>query len=58
MAEPFDRERFAARLGTRRLGRALRVLESTASTNDDAWDALAALGDGAERDIRIAEGAA
>ncbi len=47
MAEPFDRERFAARLGTHRLGRSLRVLESTTSTNDDAWDALASLGDGA-----------
>ena len=41
MADDFDRARFTARLGTLRLGRALRVLEITASTNDDAWDALA-----------------
>lgn len=36
----FDRDRFAARLGTARLGRELVVLDSTPSTNDDAWDAL------------------
>ena len=47
MAEAFDRSRFVARLGTRRLGRSLLVRESTASTNDDAWGALAELGDGA-----------
>ena len=47
MAEAFDRSRFSARLGTRRLGRALLVRESTASTNDDAWSALGELGDGA-----------
>ena len=47
MAEAFDRSRFVARLGTRRLGRSLLVRESTASTNDDAWEALAELGDGA-----------
>ncbi len=47
MAEIFDRARFAARLGTHRLGQRLLVRESTASTNDDAWEALAALGDGA-----------
>jgi len=43
----FDRGSFLAGLGTRRLGRTLLVRESTGSTNDDAWDALAAgLGDG------------
>jgi len=47
LAEAFDRSRFAARLATRRLGRSLLVRESTASTNDDAWAALAELGDGA-----------
>ncbi len=47
MADAFDRTRFGARLRTHRLGHALRVLERTASTNDDAWDALAGLGDGA-----------
>lgn len=47
MAESFDRSRFTARLATRRLGRALLVRESTASTNDDAWVALSELGDGA-----------
>jgi BirA family biotin operon repressor/biotin-[acetyl-CoA-carboxylase] ligase len=36
-----------ARLGARRLGRTLLVRDSTASTNDDAWAALAELGDGA-----------
>ena len=41
MADDFDRTRFASRLGTLRLGRALHVLESTASTNDGAWEALA-----------------
>ena len=47
MAEAFDRSRLVARLTTRRLGRSLLVRESTASTNDDAWAALAELGDGA-----------
>ena len=47
MADAFDRSRFVARLGTRRLGRALLVRDSTPSTNDDAWAALAELGDGA-----------
>jgi BirA family biotin operon repressor/biotin-[acetyl-CoA-carboxylase] ligase len=36
----FDRARFAARLTTRRLGRALLVRDETGSTNDDAFDAL------------------
>ena len=47
MADAFDRSRFLARLGTRRLGRALLVRDTTASTNDDAWAAVAELGDGA-----------
>jgi BirA family biotin operon repressor/biotin-[acetyl-CoA-carboxylase] ligase len=47
LAEGFDRSRFVARLGTRHLGRSLLVRESAASTNDDAWAALAELGDGA-----------
>jgi BirA family biotin operon repressor/biotin-[acetyl-CoA-carboxylase] ligase len=47
LADPFDRTRFAARLGTCRLGRELRVLDTTASTNDDAWSAFAALPPGA-----------
>ena len=43
----FDRARFASRLTTRRLGRVLRLRAETESTNDDAWDALAAgAGDG------------
>lgn len=43
----FDRARFAGRLATRRLGRALLVRAETASTNDDAWDArLAGMPDG------------
>jgi BirA family biotin operon repressor/biotin-[acetyl-CoA-carboxylase] ligase len=46
LAEAFDRSRFVARLGARRLGRSLLVRESTASTNDDAWAALAERGDG------------
>lgn len=48
MADPrFDRTRFASRLSTRRLGRTLLVRAETGSTNDDAWDALAAgAGDG------------
>jgi len=47
LADAFDRARFTARLTARHLGRSLLVRESTASTNDDAWDALAELGDGA-----------
>ena len=47
MADAFDRTRFVARLATRRLGRTLVVRSSTTSTNDDAWEALATLGDGA-----------
>ncbi len=43
MAEPaFDRARFSARLATRRLGRTLLVRGTTASTNDDAFEALGA----------------
>lgn len=43
----FDRSGFLAVLRTRRLGHTLLVRETTGSTNDDAWDALAAgLGDG------------
>jgi BirA family biotin operon repressor/biotin-[acetyl-CoA-carboxylase] ligase len=37
----FDRASLAARLTTRHLGRHLVVRAETASTNDDAWDALA-----------------
>ena len=47
MAEPFDRARFTARLATSRVGRALVVRDVTGSTNDDAWEALGSLGDGA-----------
>jgi len=47
LADAFDRTRFTTRLGTRHLGRALLVRDTTASTNDDAWSALAELGDGA-----------
>jgi BirA family biotin operon repressor/biotin-[acetyl-CoA-carboxylase] ligase len=36
----FDRARFAGRLATRSLGRALLVREETDSTNDDAYEAL------------------
>lgn len=46
MADPFDRTRFMARLATRHVGARLLVRETTASTNDDAWEALASLGDG------------
>jgi BirA family biotin operon repressor/biotin-[acetyl-CoA-carboxylase] ligase len=46
LADAFDRARFVARLGSRRLGHALLVRDSTASTNDDAWAALAERGDG------------
>jgi BirA family biotin operon repressor/biotin-[acetyl-CoA-carboxylase] ligase len=44
LADDFDRARFTTRLRTQRLGRTLRVLEHTVSTNDDAWDALAGAG--------------
>ena len=37
----FDRVRFTARLGTRRIGRALLLRAESRSTNDDAWDAVA-----------------
>lgn len=47
MADDFDRARFSARLGAQRLGQRLVVRDTTASTNDDAWEALASLGDGA-----------
>ena len=47
MADDFDRARFSARLGAQGLGQRLVVRESTASTNDDAWEALGTLGDGA-----------
>ena len=43
MAEPaFDRARFQSRLATRTLGRHLVARASVESTNDAAWDALAA----------------
>jgi len=43
LAEPtFDRARFAARLATRRLGRTLIARAVVESTNDAAWEALAA----------------
>jgi BirA family biotin operon repressor/biotin-[acetyl-CoA-carboxylase] ligase len=43
LADPrFDRSRFAAHLGSRRLGRDLSVLEETGSTNDEAWAAAEA----------------
>jgi BirA family biotin operon repressor/biotin-[acetyl-CoA-carboxylase] ligase len=47
LADDFDRVRFSARLGAQRLGQRLVVRDTTASTNDDAWEALGALGDGA-----------
>lgn len=47
MAEAFDRARFSSRLGSQRLGQRLLVRATTGSTNDDAWEALATLGDGA-----------
>jgi len=47
LADDFDRARFSARLGAQRLGQRLVVRDTTASTNDDAWEALATLGDGA-----------
>lgn len=47
MADAFDRTRFESRLATRRLARALVVRERTGSTNDDVWEALGVLGDGA-----------
>jgi len=42
----FDAARFRERLATRRLGQQLVVRAKTESTNDDAWDALGAMGDG------------
>lgn len=43
MAESaFDRARFAARLATRRLGRSLIARAEAGSTNDEAWEAVAA----------------
>ena len=43
----FDRARYAARLTTHAMGRTLLARASAESTNDEAWDALAAgLGDG------------
>jgi BirA family biotin operon repressor/biotin-[acetyl-CoA-carboxylase] ligase len=53
LADDFDRARFTTRLRTLRLGRTLRVLERTVSTNDDAWDALAGAGAGAPRDAAV-----
>lgn len=47
MADTFDRARYTARLNTRQAGVRLLVRETTASTNDDAWEAMATLGDGA-----------
>jgi len=46
LARGFDRDRFASRLGSTVLGRELLVRETTASTNDDAWEALPAHGHG------------
>jgi BirA family transcriptional regulator, biotin operon repressor / biotin---[acetyl-CoA-carboxylase] ligase len=42
LASTFDRLRFASRLQTRRLGRTLMARAEVGSTNDEAWDALAA----------------
>jgi BirA family transcriptional regulator, biotin operon repressor / biotin---[acetyl-CoA-carboxylase] ligase len=42
LASAFDRVRFASRLTTRRLGRTLVARAEVGSTNDEAWDALAA----------------
>jgi BirA family biotin operon repressor/biotin-[acetyl-CoA-carboxylase] ligase len=53
LADDFDRARYTTRLRTQRLGRPLRVLERTVSTNDDAWDALAGAGAGAPRDAAV-----
>jgi BirA family biotin operon repressor/biotin-[acetyl-CoA-carboxylase] ligase len=47
LADAFDHGRFDTRLAGARLGRPLLVRERTASTNDDAWDALVTHGDGA-----------
>jgi BirA family transcriptional regulator, biotin operon repressor / biotin---[acetyl-CoA-carboxylase] ligase len=46
LADGFDRARYESRLATHHVGRALLVRERTASTNDDAWEAFATLGDG------------
>lgn len=42
MASTFDRVRFGSRLTTRRLGRTLLTRAEVGSTNDEAWEALAA----------------
>jgi BirA family biotin operon repressor/biotin-[acetyl-CoA-carboxylase] ligase len=42
LASTFEGARFSARLATRRLGRALVTRAETGSTNDEAWEALAA----------------
>jgi BirA family transcriptional regulator, biotin operon repressor / biotin---[acetyl-CoA-carboxylase] ligase len=42
LASTFDRARFASRLTTRRLGRMLVARAEVGSTNDEAWEALAA----------------
>jgi BirA family transcriptional regulator, biotin operon repressor / biotin---[acetyl-CoA-carboxylase] ligase len=42
LGSTFDRMRFASRLTTRRLGRALIARASVGSTNDEAWAAFAA----------------
>jgi len=47
LADGFARTRFSARLRTHALGHRLLVRDTTGSTNDDAWEALGALGDGA-----------
>jgi hypothetical protein len=46
LAEAFDRARVRGAAGHAPLGRSLLVRESSASTNDEAWTALAELGDG------------
>jgi BirA family transcriptional regulator, biotin operon repressor / biotin---[acetyl-CoA-carboxylase] ligase len=42
LGSSFDRTRFASRLATRRLGRALIARAAAGSTNDEAWAAFAA----------------
>jgi BirA family biotin operon repressor/biotin-[acetyl-CoA-carboxylase] ligase len=42
LASTFDRVRFGSRLTTRRLGRTLLARATAGSTNDEAWEALAA----------------
>lgn len=41
MDSTFDRARFGARLGTRRLGHTLLARATVGSTNDEAWEAFA-----------------